>query len=630
MIARELILSCFLSVFQPRETQPLGEWMATNIVLRSEENPGKPGPYDAGYTPLVARLVDDFVTSTEWDELHVQKSSQASMSFHVMGWLTRTIAEEPANAMYVIDSAKEAQNISRRLQAFIEDSPATSGIYSDSEDEITQLTMRLPGMSLWLVGAGSVGSLANKTARYGISDETDKHREHKKEAATVDLLRSRLKEQSGAKLFDYSTPTTVHGQIHQEYLTGTQSKAYVPCPHCGHYQPLVWERVKFGHCKDLTGDWDMPRVNDETYYECEKCEAKIHDRHKRGMMALGEWRHTHYRKVTREDGTEDEIPAWYPRRMSAHYSDLYSQNENVSFGRLALKFIAALKDPIKMRDFMQNHLGIPDQESIAEVTEDRILALRGPYKRQRLVESETSAPVDGDGQLIDPGTPIPARPLFCALLSDTQDDSSKWTIQAFTRTGDQYIIDWGENIELLDLDDVMLRQVRWSVRNEDGAIESGTMPISVAMVDEGGHRTFEVRQYSYERFPAVFSSRGSPGGGGSTHALRDYRIRKEDPNAPMVPVVIYDDNTFKRELYIRRIARFDPVKAAAYGQPRLWLPRNLETNFTAELMRERLERKRDGRVAWNSPSGNDFGDTLKMGIILWSVVSPALLTESET
>jgi hypothetical protein len=52
---------------------------------------------------------------------------------------------------------------------------------------------------------------------------------------------------------------------------------------------------------------------------------------------------------------------------------------------------------------------------------------------------------------------------------------------------------------------------------------------------------------------------------------------------------------------------------------------NLETEFTQELMRERLERDKEGRVRWNTPKGNDYGDTLKMGLILWNYLSPELL-----
>ena len=620
MSAREIVLACFMAVLSPRSLQTLGTWMAENIQLRKTENPGKPGPYDPAYTPLPALLVSDFFRSPEWDELHVQKSSQASLSFHTLGHLVRVVAEEPANAMYVIDSDKEAKNISARLDALLQDCPATAGIMAESTDYLTALTYRLPGMNLWLTGSGSAGSLGNKTAVIGISDETDKHKSLIGEANTVDLLRSRLKEQTGSKLLDFSTPTLERSQIHQEYQSGSRHKAYVPCPHCNAYQVLSWERVKFDHCKDLTGEWDLARVLDETHYECAECEGKIFDFHKREMVSRGEWRPTNFREISHPDGTKEQRPAWIPRRMSAHYSDLYSQNDNVSFGRLAVKFLSALKDPMRMRDFLQNHMGLPDQESIAEVTEDKILALRGAYRRQQPEESRDIAPIEGDGQSTDTGTPIPVRPLFCALLADTQDANSKWTLQAFSKTGDQYILDWGACLELGDLDDISARSIRWA---EAG--ESGSMDCAVAMIDEGGHRSYEVRQHAYPRYPACFTSRGSPGTGGTSVAIRDYRIRKEDETSPTMPVVVYDDSTFKRELYIRRIARFDPKKAAAYSQSRTWLPINLETSFVQELMKEKLERRKDGRVAWNTPKGNDYGDTLKMGLILWAYLSPELL-----
>jgi phage terminase large subunit GpA-like protein len=94
--------------------------------------------------------------------------------------------------------------------------------------------------------------------------------------------------------------------------------------------------VKFGHCKDLTGEWDMARVIEDTYYECAACKKEIRDHHKRGMCARGEWRPTNFRTLTDAAGSDRQVPAWFPRRMSAHYSDLYSQNENVAWGRLAL------------------------------------------------------------------------------------------------------------------------------------------------------------------------------------------------------------------------------------------------------------------------------------------------------
>lgn len=620
MSTKELVLSCFRAVFRPRSTEALAAWMARNILISSTENPGKVGRYDPDYNPLIPRLLDMFTGSAEWNECLVRKSAQCGLSMHSLGLITRRVAEDPTNIMYVIDSDKEVKKISERLVSFLANSPETAGIMAEAADDLTKLTLNLPGMKVWLTGAGSAGSLANKTAGLGIGDEVDKHANHTGEATTLDLLRARGKEQPDFKFLAYSTPTTTSGQINKEHATGSQHVAFVPCPHCGEFQELVWERVKFGHCKDLTGEWDRHRVLEETYYECARCHGEIRDHHKRDMVAAGEWRPTNFRTVTDPDGTDRLVPNWHPGKLSAHYSDLYSQNPNVSFGRLALKFIAALQDPMKMRDFLQNYLGKPDEETVGQVTEDRLLALRGAYRRQR---PDDPAAVETDGRRYDTGTPIPVQPLFCALIADTQDENSKWTVQAFTRTGDQYVLDWGESLELLDLDAIAERSVRWQVEGEHGET-----PISVTMIDDGGHRTFEVRQHCYDRFPACFPSRGSSGAGGQPVAVRDYRIRKDDPMAPTMPVIVYDDSTFKRELYIRRIAKFDAKKAEAYEQPRLWLPVNLETEFTAELMRERLERQKDGTFRWNKPKGNDYGDTLKMGIILWAYLSPELLKDA--
>lgn len=619
---REIVLGCFLAVFAPRDRQPLGEWMAKNIIIRPQENPSKPGSYDPEYTPAIARLLDLFFDGTgTWRELIGEKSSQCSMSFHVLGHLVRMIKQDPANVMYLMDSGKNARKISERLQAFLQDSPATASMWVECEDSITMETFRLPGMDLWLAGAGSAGQISSSTVMGGVADEVDKHKPLKGEPPTLDLLRARLKEQTGSWMIAFSTPTLVSGQIHCEFLTGSQHRYFVPCPHCSAMQTLDFEQVRFSHCKDLLGEgWDQHRVILETFYECSngECKGEIYDRHKRWMVLRGEWRPTNFQKVTLADGSIELRPAWEPGKLSAHYSDLYSQNENASFGQLAKKFIQALADPGKMRDFNQNHLGKPDEDGSADVTDDKILALRGPYKRQQGKQLRNALGIEVETDVVDPGSPLPlADPLFAGVLADTQDANSKWTIQVFARNGDQYVVDWGECLELADLDELLNRDIVCA----DGLI----IRPCVVMIDEGGHRTFEVREHVYQRFPSTLSSRGSPGTGIASVALRDYRIDKTKGSLT-VPVVVYDDATFRRDLYIRKIARFDREKFEAYGYPRLWLPMNLETKFTDELKRQKLIREPSGRLKWDPEvKGDDWGDTLKMGGILFAHLGPEIL-----
>lgn len=619
MSCREIILSVFLSVFMPKSRQPLSAWMSENIILRPEESPSKPGPYDPTYSPGPAMLFDVF-TSGDWNELIVQKSSQAALSLHTLAFLTRNVSADPRNAIYVMDSDLGARKISDRLKAFIEDSPSTRSIVAEGGDQLNTLVFRLPGMNLWFTGAGSAGKLASSAVSIGVGDEVDKHGDLHGEASTLDLLRSRLKEDPSSLLIAFSTPTLTSGQIHREYLTGSRHKLHVPCPHCGELQELVWDQVRFAHCKELIGGrWDLHRLIHETFYECIACQGQILDSHKPEIIRPGraEWRPTHFITTLDPEGNEQRVPGWDPQKLSAHYSDLYSQNPKVSWGQLAKKFVQALENPMKLRDFYQNNLGLPDQEGGGEVSEDKILALRGPYRRQREKQERMIGGADLEHEVHDPGTPLPIDPLFVALIADTQDDRSKWSIQAFGRNGDQYFVDWGESLELTDLDDIARREIM---------TRSGVMPITVTLIDEGGHRSFEVRQHVYERWPACLSSRGSTGSVGSLVSLKDYRIHKEDKDSPTIPVIVYDDNTFKRDLYIRRIARFKAERAAAYNQARLWFPEKLESSFTQEFLREHYDPKTH---KWNTPKGNDYADTAKMGIILWTWISPELLRADE-
>ncbi len=70
-----------------------------------------------------------------------------------------------------------------------------------------------------------------------------------------------------------------------------------------------------------------------------------------------------------------------------------------------------------------------------------------------------------------------------------------------------------------------------------------------------------------------------------------------------VPVLHFDDNAFKRELYINRIRKFDEERAKAYGLPRLILPENLTPRFVRELMGEKLEKVADKRWGGRGYSG---------------------------
>ena len=60
-----------------------------------------------------------------------------------------------------------------------------------------------------------------------------------------------------------STPTNKStSRIREEYELSTQEEWELPCPHCGHYQPLVWDNVVYD-----AENWPVGGAQ----YRCEEC-----------------------------------------------------------------------------------------------------------------------------------------------------------------------------------------------------------------------------------------------------------------------------------------------------------------------------------------------------------------------
>ena len=134
-----------------------------------------------------------------------------------------------------------------------------------------------------------------------------------------------------------STPT-IHNasKIDSLFQTGTQEHRYLPCPHCGLMQRLVWG--------DGTGAgmrWEPRERPTRAWYVCEAgCEIEEH--HKAAMDAAGEWR--------------AHAPQNWPHR-SFHIWSAYSQFPGAAWVELAREFMDVRKDPNRLMTFVNQTLG---------------------------------------------------------------------------------------------------------------------------------------------------------------------------------------------------------------------------------------------------------------------------------
>lgn len=584
----DLIVRTLAGIYRPPSDLGGLDWAQKNILLSSEESIDFSGGYEPTLTPW-HKFIFWFFDSPQWRELIVRKSSQTGVTLSMLIMICRYVAEMPAHVLYAIDSRDEAKKISKmRLQPMLKNTTACAGALEVDEDDLTTLFLKIRGMVIHLIGGGSAGAFGNKTIKLCILDELDKHPPNPQgEANTIDLARDRIKNVTEAKLVGFSTPVSYEHVTNQEFLTGTRHKLFVPCPHCGRMQELVWEQMRFDHCKDLLGEWDLERVIRETRYECIACGEHIEEKWKAWMLDL---ERVQFLPTNLNLDEHKRVP----RKLSLHVSDLYSQFPESAWGLLAVQFIDASKNPSKLQAFFNGRLGMPKKENKVTLSKSDVFQLAGAY------EHDT----------------CPIYPAFTAaeqpsvfMASDVQQDVKKWAKGVFDRSGQLYIVNYGETLSYDELE---------SVANTPTLCGPDQRPYktSFGWIDEG-HDTKNVRSFCIRT-----NGRWWPVKGRGGLQVKDV-VHESQALHDGVELKVYhvSDDDFKRELYIGRIGQFDRIKNKKSEIPRMWLPIYVEERFVAELCAEKRERQRvRGRMVWvwvDPKDPNDFGDAVKYLLALW-------------
>lgn len=604
MIVRRWLVGCLLAVYRPAIKMLLEDWGEKNIVLSPKESVDNPGAYKKHHAIYAARILDLFMTDPEWRTLVVMKSSQSGFTLHVLILICRVIAEMPMNILYVIDSADKAKRLSEfRLQPMLRSCRATALEVEANDDGMLNLSYNLPNCTLGLRGAGTAAQVASDPVGLAICDEKDKMKVPKGETHIWDLIINRIKRAEHGKAIGFSTPTTEAGATNVNYQSGSRHRFFVPCPHCRHYQTIEWASIKWSHCVNSRGKPDLRKVLADTFMACAGCGGRIDEDHKLDMMLAGEPRPTNYADEL-VNGQQVKVPAWAPGEMSFQISDLYSLHPSSTWGKIAVEFIRAQGNSIKLHDWTNGRMGQPVKQSITNLVEAQIRRLCGKYKRGSL----------------------PVTPCMAGMSIDNQGNHQKWTKYAFLPNGDMFVIDWGRSLALEEAD-VLVAQ---PIPRPDG--ESW---IQRVIVDEGGKggTSYDVRKFCQPRFPAFFPAKGR-GGIQVRHTISFSDSAIDRGGQTVIPVCHFDDDSFKRVLYIDRIKNFDPKRCEDYGLPRIWFPEDIDEELVKEMLSEQLVKiiNDNGRpdFAWKVTGANDWADCIKMGLVLWNIVGAEFQTVKTT
>lgn len=634
-------LAALLSrVYAPGCPDNAWQWAQKNIRILRSESLERHGDYDTGDLPGIRRMME-FFTRPHERVFITRKSPQLGYTLAYLIVICYFAATDPRNVLYAMDSAKEAKNISKRLRSLITTTAALSdSLTPDGEDDLQNLIMYLRGMVVFFVGSGAAGGFANKSVGIAILDELDLYEKNGHNGMEVfHRALDRIKDVESGKFIAGGKPEGWEYPTNQNYLYGTREEIFTPCPFCDFFQPFHFENMKFDHCRDLVGGWDLAKVAAETYFRClnSACQVgQFKEEHKRAMLRAAECRPTNFGQDEHKP-----IPGW----VSLWHNDLYSTRPQHSWGNLAVNFLTSQTSPVALKLFFLGPLALPKPEKKAEFGAGDIVKLAGKYEHGCMP--------------VQPARDLATGAAGIIISTDRQQTRKRWSRIGFTANGEAFVIDYGWCLGY-DMLRELAREPVWigaaappdkeleAIRMEAAATGREYVALlrerfpdrtidtaALGIIDEG-FDTYGVRDFCHrtKAGPVVFFACK-----GVAHVNPRELVHENNKDfhttptgtdeESLVTVYHFNDDGMKQELYLGRIAAGLPPPPGAASRlpnhtPRLWLPANPDSEFCAELSAEHRGLKKIGnkeRMVWLEPKGcNDGGDTVKTACVLWHVV----------
>lgn len=502
MTAAIAALTAINSRVKPPPKLTVSEWAEKERYL-SAETSAQPGKWRNAVVPYLSEVMDCLSPDSGFEKVVCMFSSQTAKTETLNNFVGYIVDQDPGPILVVQPNDRMLRTWStKRLAPMIRDTPVLRNKISDarSRDSGNRIDEKsFPGGYLAIVSSNSAAGLASRPCRYALFDEIDRYT-GTSEGDAVQLGTKRTVSFPNRKILLVSSPSLEDVGIDAQYKLSDQRKYHVPCPHCQGMQVLSW--------KNIIWETDAPQT---AQYCCEHCGTLIEPKHKRWMLARGEW------------------IAKYPdegRPAGFWLSQLYSPFR--SWGETACEFWDVRKDPEKLQAFVNTALSEVWREE-AEILDHTGLMARAE----------------------DWGDVLPDKVVAVTVGIDVQGDRIETLALGWGALEECYTLEWrsfpgdpSKRQVWMDLDAYL---------NKTWEHASGLrLRVAAACLDTGGHYTDMAYRFCKPRYNAhVYAIKGA-----STPGKPITPHKPSSHNKGKTPLFILGTDTAK-ELIYRRLQSTD-------------------------------------------------------------------------
>jgi phage terminase large subunit GpA-like protein len=531
----------------------VSEWARRNRIL-PKGTTSRPGPF---VPELYQVEMMDVICDPNVHEIVIKKSTQVGYSDAVLNNIIGYFIDiDPKPIMLVqprIDDAKDYGK--KRIGPMIETTPALRAKIRAATSRRAGNTLQLkefPGGFLKLTGANSGAGLRSDPVPIVLFDEVEGYPlDVDGEGDPVEIGKRRTDQFSDYKTVEGSTPAKEKSfsRIEKRWNESDQRLFHVPCPFCGHAQPLFWRDPETKAPRLLYRvDADNRVIPASVGYKCRSCEKPIPERYKSQMLNGGKWIATHPGRP---------LVGFWINALYSPWKDLWHL--------LAQEWVDAQKDREKLKAFINLRL--------AECWEEEGFSLESHHLRKRCEEYCKK------GESFD----VPRGVGLLTAAVDVQDDRLEAVVKGWGAGEESWLIayeqffgDPGQQQVWDELD----KFLRTEFRHASGRLVS----IEATMIDSGGHHTDSVYRFVKPRQARhVFALKGS------SEAGKEILAKFSMNNQYRVKLYTVGTDTAKDRIFSRMMTQ-------QHGPGYMHLPTWVEDEYIEQLTSEkRITRYKPGK-----------------------------------